>query len=114
MKELFGAITSEAALLVYASNAFNCINRQASSQHNISKLCPSLFTIPTKHLKHLSCSSSSFLLLVKISSTEGTTQSDPLAMGIHALVVIPLICRLRNEVPGISQIWFADDASNVG
>jgi len=36
MKELFGAVTSEAALLVDASNVFNCINHQAAL-HNISK-----------------------------------------------------------------------------
>ena len=39
---------------------------------------------------------------------------DPLAMGMHALAVVPLICCLRNEVPDVSQVWFADDTSAVG
>ena len=43
IKELFRAVTSEAALLVDASK-FNCINRQAAL-HNISKLCSSFSTI---------------------------------------------------------------------
>ena len=44
MKELFGAATSEAALLVDATNAFNCVNRHAAL-HNISKFYPSFSTI---------------------------------------------------------------------
>jgi len=35
-------------------------------------------------------------------------------MGMYALAVVPLIHRLRNEVPDTSQVWFADDASAVG
>ena len=73
MKELFGAVTSEAALLVDASNAFNCINRQAAL-HNISKLCPSFSTILQNTYR-----APVRLFVVgeeEISSTEGTTQGD--------------------------------------
>ena len=35
-------------------------------------------------------------------------------MGMYALAMVPLIRRLRTEVPDVSQVWFADDASAVG
>ena len=47
----------------------------------------------------------------EISSTKGTTQGDPLAIGMYALAMVPLIRRLCTEMP---QVCFADDASAVG
>jgi len=47
----------------------------------------------------------------KISSTEGTTQEDPLAMAICAFAVTLLICSLHHYQLNISQIWFADDTT---
>ena len=38
-------------------------------------------------------------------------QGDPLAMGMYALALVPLIRHLSTEVPDVSQVWFADDAS---
>ena len=108
MKGLFGAVTSEAALLVDASNTFNCINGQAAL-HNISKLFSTILQNTQRAPAHLFVVGEG-----EISSTEGTTQGDPLAMGMYALAVVPLIRRLRNEVPDVSQVWFADDASAVG
>jgi len=35
-------------------------------------------------------------------------------MGMYALAVVPLVRHLHNEVPDISEAWFADDASAVG
>ena len=107
MKELFGAATSEAAL-VDATNAFNCVNRQAAL-HNISKICPSFSTILQNTYRTLVR-----LFVVgegEISCTEGTMQGDPLAMGMYALALVPLIRHLSTEVPDVSQVWFADDAS---
>ena len=46
-----------------------------------------------------------------ISSCEGTTQRDPLAMAMFALAVLPLIDSLESEV---KQCWYADDASAGG
>ena len=46
-----------------------------------------------------------------ISSYEGTTQGDPLAIAMFALAVLPLIDRLNSEV---KQCWYADDASAGG
>jgi len=111
MKELFDNGECEAALLVDASNAFNCINRQAAL-HNISVLCPSFSTILQN-----TYSTPVRLFIVgegEIPSLEGTTQGDPLAMAMYALAVVPLIGRLRSDVPDASQVWFADDATAVG
>ena len=47
-------------------------------------------------------------------SMEGTTQGDPLAMAMYALVVTPLIRHLRSSDPAVSQVWYADDATGVG
>ena len=44
MKNMFDDSDCEAALLVDATNAFNCVNRQAAL-HNISILCPAFSTI---------------------------------------------------------------------
>ena len=46
-------------------------------------------------------------------SAEGTTQGDPLAMGLYALSIQPLITSLQG-VCKIKQCWFANDASGVG
>ena len=46
-----------------------------------------------------------------ISSCEGTTQGDPLAMAMFALAVLPLIDSLKSEV---KQCWYVDDASAGG
>ena len=50
----------------------------------------------------------------EISSTEDTTQGDPLAMAMYALAVVPLIGQLSARVPEACQAWFADDATAVG
>lgn len=44
----------------------------------------------------------------EVSSEEGTTQGDPLAMAFYALSVVPLIHILRGIT---TQVWFADDAA---
>ena len=46
-----------------------------------------------------------------LSSREGTTQGDPLAMSMYAIATAPLIQKLNADV---TQIWYADDASGVG
>ena len=45
-------------------------------------------------------------------SQEGTTQGDQLAMAMYAIVVSPLIHRLKHD--GMKQVWFADDATTAG
>ena len=46
-------------------------------------------------------------------SAEGTTQGDPLAMGLYALSIQPLITSLQVACK-IKQCWFAADASGNG
>ena len=50
----------------------------------------------------------------EISSTEGTTQGDPLAMAMYALATVPLIHLLSNNSPDVKQAWYADDATGAG
>ena len=82
MREMFEGDECDAALLVDASNTFNCVNRQAAL-YNISVLYPSFSTIlnniygvPVR------------LFVVgegEIPSTEGATQGDPLVMAMWYL-----------------------------
>ena len=50
----------------------------------------------------------------EISSTEGTTQGDPVAMAMYALAIVPLIHKLRHSSPDVKQAWYADDATGAG
>ena len=50
----------------------------------------------------------------EISSMEGVTQGDPLAMAMYALAITPLIRRLRRKDPDVKQVWFADDSTAAG
>ena len=49
----------------------------------------------------------------EILSAEGTTQGDPLSMGVYALSIQPLITALQTT-SSTKQCWFADDASGAG
>ena len=93
MKNLFEKEDTEAVLLVDADNAFNRINCQAAL-HNINILCPSFSTILQNTY------GAPIRLFItdegELSTTEGTTQGDPLAMAMYALAVTPLIQALRH------------------
>ena len=111
MMNLYSDASLEAALPVNATNAFNCVNHQAAL-HNISILCPA----PSMIL-HNTYGAPSHLFVTsqgEISSCEGTTQGDPLAISMYALAVVPLIRHLHSTIPATSQVWFADDATVVG
>ena len=51
----------------------------------------------------------SYTLMEILLSQSGTTQGDPLAMGIYAIATVPLIERVAND--GVRQTWYADDAT---
>ena len=84
LRHIYDADSTQAPLLVDASNAFNNLNQQLALA-NISTLCPvfSQVLINTYH--------SDAKLLVggeTILSQEGTTQGDPLAMAMYALALV--------------------------
>jgi hypothetical protein len=47
-------------------------------------------------------------------SKEGVTQGDPLKGVAYGLTTLPLIRYLQDEVPDVSQPWYADDAGAGG
>ena len=110
MHSIFEADETDAVLLIDASNAFNALNR-AAALHNIRVLCPPIATYAINTYRE---PARLFIIGGKeIKSAEGTTQGDPLAMGIYAISLQPLITRLgiSND---LKQCWFADDASGAG
>ena len=48
------------------------------------------------------------------TSSEGTTQCDPLAMAMYALAVKSLIEKLKLDVSNMKQVWYADNATGTG
>ena len=110
MRHLFVEEDIEGVLLVDASNAFNSINRQAAL-HNIRIICPPVSQVlANTYQAPVRC-------VIRgsgeITSSEGTTQGDPLAMAMYALAVKPLIYQLKSDSPNVKQVWFADDATGA-
>ena len=86
----------DGVLLIDATNAFNQMNREVA-MHNIRIICKeiALYIINTYR-------SPSRLLISgggEISSQEGTTQGDPLAMPWYAVNTAHLITSLRASIP---------------
>ena len=110
MNTVFEADDTDAVLLIDASNAFNALNR-ATALHNIPILCP---VIAVYAINTYRKSARLFITGGKeIVSAEGTTQGDPLAMGLYALSVQPLITRL-GAASSIKDCWFTDGAYLAG
>ena len=99
---------TEAILLADASNAFNCLNREVCLR-NIQQLCPSLAPMVINTYRQ---PSKLFVDGEVISSCEGTTQGDPIAMPMYALGVLPLIKSVAT--PDATQVWYADDSGSGG
>ena len=108
MRQVFESPQSEAVILVDASNAFNSLNCQAALR-NIHYLCPSLSKVLINTYRE---DIQLFIDGDTLFSQEGTTQGDPLAMGMYAIAVTPLIHQL--EESEVKQVWFADDATAGG
>ena len=108
MRNIFDVPETEAVLLVDANNAFNPLNRRAAL-HNISVICPLLANVLANTYQ------SPVRLFItgdgELSSTEGTTQGDPLPMAMYALAITPLISQLGTSCEDVKQTWHADDAT---
>ena len=114
---MFNKESTEAVLMVDASNAFNAINREAFL-HTAKILCPSISTYVSN------CYWSPTDLYIQggrsIKSEEGTTQGDPKAMAIYALGITPLLAWLSkksnegNSASASKQVVFADDLNGIG
>lgn len=111
MRLIFSNQDVEGALLIDAENAFNSINRIAAL-HNISVLCPSFSNVLINSYRD------PVRMIIsgggEITSCEGTTQGDPLAMAMYALAITPLIRKLNHCHPETKQVWYADDATGAG
>ena len=107
LRHIFDHFSTEAILLVDATNAFNNLSRK-TALINIQHSCPSLATILINTYRQ---DPEFYIEGEAILSTEGTTQGDPLAMAMFALAMVPLINKMDGEV---QQIWYADDASASG
>lgn len=84
MRKMLEADDNDAVLLIDASNAFNSLNRSAAL-HNITILCPTLATFAINTYRE---AAPLFITGGKeIKSAEGTTQGDPIAMGLMQLVL---------------------------
>ena len=115
MRTIYEDQSAEAVLLVDASNAFNSIKRNVFL-HNVEVTCPSI----ARYVKN--CYSVNYLLFIiggeEIQSMEGNTQSDPAAMVIYAIAIIPLIVMLveiRMQVNNHTKtVAYADDLTVAG
>ena len=115
--EMFNKETTEAVLMVDASNAFNAIN-QEDFLHNTKILCPSISTYVNN------CYSSPTGPYIRgarsIKSEEGTTKGDTTAMAIYALGITPLFAWLSkkliegNSASASKEIAFTDYLNSTG
>ena len=96
----------EAILLIEAENAFNSLKRELALE-NEEILCPALHHALANSLKH---PSNLYVNNTVLTSTEGTTQGDPLAMAMYEIRIIPLLELLQNPNAGKIQSY-ADDGS---
>ena len=101
MQEQYRMESSEAVILVDASNAFNSVNRQALL-HNLQILCPQ-FSKVAINMYRRSCKM--FVAGTEIQSQEGTTQGDNLAMALFAPGTLSLLATLADRHREVSQVW---------
>ena len=121
LKDIFGEEDAEAAIMVDATNAFNLLNRQVLL-HNVKITCPSLATFTQNTY---SKSSRIFVSGGKeVSSDEGITQGDAMAMGLYSIGITPLLeeaaakKQFHTETLDLKhqnkQVAFADDINASG
>ena len=108
VKEMFQDEGTQGVLLVDATNAFNCLNRNVAL-HNIQFNCPEIATILINTYRRPP------VLMIdgqELLSEEGTTQGDPLSIPMYAISTSSLIRQLASD--DVQQVWYADDATAIG
>ena len=101
MVDIWNDFNTEGVLQVDASNAFNSINL-ALLLHNVKIICPEMATFIINIYYKLA---RLFVIGGKeISSQEGTTQGDPIAMAVYALALGPLLTTLILEQQKQTQV----------
>ena len=113
MRNIFEEDDCDAVLLVDAANAFNSINR-CTMLENISRLCPIAYVYAyncyTPHAR---------LFVVggkELKSKEGTTQGDPVSMGLYGIGLIPLLSKIKSDDVNqqCKHVAYADDLTGGG
>ena len=98
MRYIYSDSSTQGVLLVDATNAFNCLNRQVSL-HSMQSLCPPLMNILINtYRKDIPL----YIDGSHILSSEGTTQGDPLVMAMYSVSVTPLITSLQD--PSVAEV----------
>ena len=80
--------------------------------HNINIICPEIAT----YVKNCYIRPARLFITggKELSSQEGTTQGDPIAMGMYALGLMPLLSAINEHPIELKQVAFADDLTGVG
>ena len=115
MVDVFEDESTEGVIQVDDNNAFNSINRKVLL-HNITVLCLEIAIFVNN------CYALPARLFVtgglEISSKEGTTQGDPVAMPLYAIGILPLIKtviqKLADRNMQVKMVAYADDITGAG
>ena len=108
MRNEFEKPETDAILLIDAENAFNLLNREFAPE-NVETLCPALHHALANLYNN---SSGLYVNNTVLTSTQGTSQGDPLAMTMYGIEIIPLIGLLQKS--NVTQKWYADYGRTVG
>ena len=108
LRDPFSTTGNETILQIDAKNPFNSLNRKLALAI-IEKICPSFHTALWNSYN---TPSNLFIGKKTLTSREGTTQGDPLAMAMYGFAILPLMkCA---AVPGLEHKWYADDGNAIG
>ena len=116
MREIYENTECEAVMLVDATNAFNTLNRKATI-HNIRVKCPSFAKYIENSYKEpaqLFICDRNTNRCEKITSEEGTTQGDPVAMAMYAIGLSKLQSKINYVNTEVKQVAYADDLAGAG
>ena len=116
MRQIYDEAECEAVMLVDATNAFNTLNRKATI-HNIRIKCPSF----AKYIENMYKEPAQLYICDRntnrcetITSEEGTTQGDPVAMAMYAIGLAKLQSKICHERTEVKQVAYADDLARAG